>query len=154
MAGWVDGAVQVLAEQAGSAPGVRVGTLAVVDAERGVWVSCGGDAPVEARSTVPLSPTLAGKRVLLVHEEGAADRPIVIGVVQDAPVIREMPARGREVRIEGKALHLEGDEEVTLRCGKASITLQADGRIEIRGVEIVSRARGTHKVKGATVLIN
>ena len=56
--------------------------------------------------------------------------------------------------IDGKRVCLEAEDELTLKSGKASITLQVDGRIVIKGMESVSRARGTHKVKGATVLIN
>jgi len=132
--------------------GVRVGRLAVADPAHGVAVTFPEQVaaePVPARSTVIVSAQDAGRHVVLLFEEGDAARPIIVGIVQDHPVqVR------RDVMIDGKRVCLEAEDELTLKSGKASITLQVDGRIVIKGMEIVSRARGTHKVKGATVLIN
>ncbi len=49
---------------------------------------------------------------------------------------------------------MEACESLVLQCGKARIALRADGRIEILAGEIVSRARGTHRIQGGSVQIN
>jgi len=41
-----------------------------------------------------------------------------------------------------------------LSCGKGSMSLTADGRIVIKGIEITTRALRKHKIKGGTVDIN
>jgi hypothetical protein len=49
---------------------------------------------------------------------------------------------------------IEGRDEVVLRCGQGSITLRADGKIVIKGTQLVSRASDTNKIRGASVQIN
>jgi hypothetical protein len=143
------------------AAAARVVILAAVSPTDGPAVVVDGSAAgaIPARSTVALQPADVGRSVLVVFENGDELRPIIVGVVQEAPVATPRAAARRsatrtEVRVDGKRLSLEAEEEISLRCGEASITLRADGRLVIKGMEIVSRARGTHKVKGATVLIN
>jgi Domain of unknown function (DUF6484) len=150
-----------------AAAGVRIARLAAVDLTGAPLVAIGesGADAVAARSTVQLAPADAGRSAVLVFEEGDLRRPIVIGLLQDRPIMPlpdapaatdepEHASSRRDVRIDGRSVSLEATQELTLRCGQASVTLRADGRIVIKGMEIVSRARGTHKVKGATVLIN
>lgn len=45
-------------------------------------------------------------------------------------------------------------KQLTLRCGKSSITLTAAGKIIIRGKYIVSRSSGVHRIKSGSVQIN
>ncbi len=45
-------------------------------------------------------------------------------------------------------------KQLTLRCGDASITLTAAGKIIIRGKYIVSRSSGVQRIKGGSVQIN
>jgi hypothetical protein len=144
--------------------GVQVGVLATVDPVRGVWVMLADrqrENPRQAYSTVQLSPSDEGRRVLMHFGEGDAVRPIVIGRILDEPVVPELPAEASlrenslpEVRADGERICLEANEEIVLRCGKSSVVLRKSGEILIKGMKIVSRARGTHKVKGATVQIN
>jgi hypothetical protein len=58
------------------------------------------------------------------------------------------------VIIDGRRLVLEGHEEIVLRCGRGSITLTANGKIVLKGTELVSRSSGTNKIRGAAVNIN
>jgi hypothetical protein len=122
-----------------------------VDAVRGITVAL-ADSPeheVPARSTVAIRTSDRGRAVVVVFEDDDASRPIVTGLLLDQPVVRT-----RDVQVDGKRVRIEAETELVLRSGKASITLAADGGIAIRGMDIISRARGTHKVKGATVRIN
>jgi hypothetical protein len=49
---------------------------------------------------------------------------------------------------------LEGKEEVELRCGEATITLRANGKVLIRGAYVETRSSGTNRIKGGSVQIN
>ncbi len=59
-----------------------------------------------------------------------------------------------EVVVDGKRTQIEGSDEIVLRCGKASITLRSNGRLIIRGAYVETRASGTNRIKGGSVLIN
>ena len=61
---------------------------------------------------------------------------------------------GEILSMQGQQVELGGQESVTLRCGKASITLTADGQILLRGAYINSHSSGTQRIKGAAVRIN
>lgn len=45
-------------------------------------------------------------------------------------------------------------KQLTIRCGEASITLTAAGKIILRGKYIVSRSSGLQRIKGGSVQIN
>ena len=49
---------------------------------------------------------------------------------------------------------IEAEEEMILCCGKSSITLKKNGKIILRGTDLVSRSSGGNKIRGATVKIN
>jgi hypothetical protein len=51
-------------------------------------------------------------------------------------------------------LHLQATQELTLRVGDGSITIRADGKILIRGTDLVSHAKRTNRIKGGAVSIN
>jgi hypothetical protein len=51
-------------------------------------------------------------------------------------------------------LLIEARSNLTLKCGEGSITLRADGKILIKGKDLVSRAQRTVRIKGGTVAIN
>ncbi|MFO0590733.1 MAG: DUF6484 domain-containing protein [Polyangiaceae bacterium] len=55
---------------------------------------------------------------------------------------------------DGKRVVVEGEEEVSLRCGEASITLRRDGRVVVRGAYVETHASGTNRIKGGSVRIN
>jgi Domain of unknown function (DUF6484) len=95
--------------------------------------------------------------VLLVLENGDATLPIIVGVVSDVLPKPPSPVPGEVddgFELNGKRISFEGQEEVVLRCGKASITLRADGQVVVKGTRLMSRASETNKVRGATVQIN
>jgi len=99
--------------------------------------------------------------VLLAFEHGDPAKPIIVGVVQSSVAapggsrVNSAHSGGTQHAIvDGRRVVLKGDEEVTLICGKASITLSKDGRISLRGVEIISRASTANKIRGASVSIN
>ena len=60
----------------------------------------------------------------------------------------------KDVLIDGKRVTFDAQEEIVLRCGKASIILSRDGKIVIKGTHLLSRSRGMNKIKGGAVHIN
>jgi uncharacterized protein (DUF2345 family) len=73
---------------------------------------------------------------------------IIIGI------LAESAAPAVEVTADGKSVTVVAENEITLKCGRASITLRKDGRIVISGDYVISRARGTHRIRGGSVQIN
>src|SRR5687767_14269189 len=51
-------------------------------------------------------------------------------------------------------LLLEARHNLTLKCGDGSITIRADGKILIKGKDLVSHAQRTNRIKGGSVAIN
>ena len=44
--------------------------------------------------------------------------------------------------------------QVSLRCGESSVDLRADGKVMIRGDDVLVRAKGTQRIRAGTVAIN
>jgi hypothetical protein len=148
-----------------TASGLCLGTLvsAVPGAGlRVVYPGPDGWDPVEAHATVVVTPGDVGRQVVLAFP-GDPRRPVVLGVLQPNPVrageapqtaVAQPDSPERQVRVDGRAVEIEAERELVLRCGKSSITLRAGGDIVVKGMKIVSRARTTNKIKGGNVLIN
>ncbi len=122
--------------------GVRLGRLTGFTAEGLAQVSLPTGEALSARSLVRLGPTDAGRELALTLIEGEA---LVLGLIQPP-----LPL----VEADDETLVLEGNRQVTLRCGQASLTLTADGRVVVRGTSILSRADGPNRVQGASVQLN
>jgi hypothetical protein len=111
--------------------------------------AAGVAARVLAHVFPPGWPRPALPCTVLLHFEGGDPRcPIIVGVVQE-----RVPEGGTLV-LDLERLVLQGHREVQLRCGEASVTMQADGRVVVKGTELVSRASATNKIRGASVQIN
>lgn len=123
-----------------------VGRVVVVEANGDVLVDFRGNELGPIRARVATNETLGGKDepVLLLFENGDRRLPIIVGAVQV----------GARPGLPKRKLVFEAGEEITIACGKSSITLRRDGRVVIKGTELVSRASATNKIKGATVQIN
>jgi len=107
--------------------------------------------PLAARSVLPLGKTTLGREVALMFEEGDPNRPVVMGVVEDVGAKRPQPV---ELVLDKKKFVFTAEQEIVLRCGKASITLTRAGKVLIRGAYILNRSSGVNRIKGASVQIN
>jgi hypothetical protein len=85
-----------------------------------------------------------GDEVLVWRPAVPAERGIVLGKVEPPGAEAETPSE----------LVVEARENLTLRCGDGSITLRADGKILIKGKDLVSHAQRTNRIKGGSVAIN
>jgi hypothetical protein len=162
-------AAELLERAAQPVTGVRVGWIAGFDVQRGVLVDFPGSAgPVPARSIVPLDHAAAERAAaekagaVLQFENGDPRLPVLMGLLQPAvqtPLLDALlsgPAPGAklEAKVDGKRVVIEGKDEIVLRCGQASITLQRNGKVVVRGTYLETRATGTNRIKGGSVQIN
>jgi hypothetical protein len=150
---------RILAQRVGWIAGVSAGAL-LVDFRGNTR------GPIAARATVQLDPGAAlaavGSRqeAVLAFEDGDPALPIVVGLVQPSLptmidlVLEEVVPEEQGSMVDGKRVLLEGEDEVVLRCGAASITLRRNGKIVIRGTYVESHAAGTNRIKGGSVRIN
>lgn len=162
--------VEVPPQEPAAAPAARLGWIAGVSADGLALVDHVGNgaAPLAARSTVVLGraalETAAARRqpVVLLFDGGDPARPIIVGLVVDrapaaeAPVLAEVSraARPEVAEVDGRRVCIEGEDEIVLRCGEASITLRRNGKVVLRGTYLESHAQGTNRIKGGSVQIN
>jgi hypothetical protein len=144
----------------------RIATVLDVLADGRVVVDYDGNprGPVAARCAEGLfaGPSRIGHDgAVLLFENGDPDKPMVVALLGRARAepmnvleLKRVGAAPRECVIDGEKLVLEGRDEIVLRCGDGSITLRADGKIVLKGREIVSRAFESNRIKGSTVNIN
>jgi hypothetical protein len=98
-----------------------------------------------------------GDVVLVWSDETTRHRPVVLGRIAGSPAEPLVPD-GEVQDAEGKTipdtLLLEAKESMTLRVGDGSITIRADGKILIKGKDLVSHAQRVNRIKGGSVAIN
>jgi hypothetical protein len=105
----------------------------------------------KTRSPKNVATATVGEQQLAPAIEKQAPSSAEQGSVPCAP---NADASTLEVDIDGETLTLSAYKRIVLRCGKASIVLNADGTIEIRGTELLSRASGQNAIRGASVSLN
>ena len=86
--------------------------------------------------------------------------PVIMGVFQN-PILtlsnsgiksgNDLGITQNEANQETK---IEAEKSVRISCGKASILLSQDGRVEIRGTAIVQHSTGLNRIRGASVKLN
>jgi hypothetical protein len=64
------------------------------------------------------------------------------------------PVKPLDAIVDGRRVVLHAADEILLECGASSILLRKDGKIVLKGTQIVSRASGRHKIRGSSVQIN
>lgn len=126
--------------------------------------------PQLAVSTLPVTRQHIGRQVALLFASGDLRRPVIVGFIQN-PLDEllenfSLPAENVEaspapqaasqevVKVDGRQVVIEGQDEVVLKCGEASITLTKAGKIVIRGKYLLSRASGVNRILGGSVQVN
>lgn len=92
-----------------------------------------------------------GDNVLVWLPENEQERGVVLGRIgpSRAPVVE--PGKKQDTPDE---LVIEAKKNLTFKCGDGSITLRKDGKILIKGKDLVSRAKRMNRIKGSSVAIN
>ena len=147
--------------------GVVIGTLVAIDADGRPRVDFAGSVaryPLAARSTSSLTEDDLGRDVALMFEAGDPRKPVLLGVIRDPQPVPDRvdrdeaagdePGPRLDAEADGQRLVLTADQEIVLRCGKASITLTRAGKVLIRGAYLLSRSSGVNRIKGGSVQIN
>lgn len=106
-------------------------------------------ATVAARAATAIGEGDVGREAALLFEGGDPARPIVMGLLHAARA-----ANSVAVESSGERLVLSAEQEITLRCGEASITLTRAGKVLIRGAYVLTRAEGLNRIQGGAVEIN
>jgi hypothetical protein len=153
---------------------VKIGCLAPGSKAGALLVDFEGNAagPLAARSVAALNQAtirealMSRQPVVLLFENGDPRLPIIVGLLPldpgavllgpllHSPAASPATANPTEARVDGKRVVLEGEREVVLRCGDASITLHRDGKLVLRGAYIETTATGLNRIRGGSVKIN
>jgi hypothetical protein len=136
----------------GAAGEVTIGRVCGLDADGGLLVDYDGNpagAPLPAIATVAHDATATGREVALAFLDGDPLRPLALGLVRPRAAPQPAPADA-----EPEHLVLTAKRDVTLRCGRASITLTRAGKVLVRGTYLSLRSSGMQRITGASVQIN
>lgn len=113
------------------------------------------ETAVSARSTAQLNADDVGKEVALLFEGGNPRLPLIIGKIHRPRAEKiESSEKQTTAELDGEHIVLAAKQTITLKCGKASITLTNAGKIIIRGAYLLSRSSGVNRIKGGSVQIN
>jgi hypothetical protein len=141
-------------------PAVVVGKLiAFADSGSAAVVSrlgsSSGFVHSKARSTVELDESYLGRLVVLAFEDGDEHRPIIMGVIRhSARRSPDAPPSPVQLDVDDNRVTITANEQLVLRCGKASLSMSKEGKVVVYGTYISSRSSGVHRIKGGSVEIN
>lgn len=105
---------------------------------------------IPGRSLVPLTQDDVGVEVALLFEDGERLRPLIIGRIVD----HVRPGGDKTILQDGEPIRIEADARLELVCGKAKIVLEKNGRITIRGSNVVSHASSANRIRGGSISLN
>lgn len=105
---------------------------------------------VRARSLARLDASDVGSEVALLYEDGDSGRPLIVGKIVEPRLREDAPVVARD----GERVRIDARERIELRVGKASIVMEKDGHITIRGTYLVSHASAANRIRGGSVNLN
>jgi len=132
--------------------GVVIGVLLGFEAGVPLVVFPGNprDTALPARCLADLTSAMIGAEVALLFEGGDATRPLIVGRIVE-PVRRSSTPN---VVRDGERVRITGEERIELRGGKATIIMEKDGHITIRGTYVTSQASATNRIRGGSIDLN
>lgn len=140
-----------------SLAGAVRGVLTGLSAEGDPLVDfCGNPAQnaLVAVGTLAVQREDIGKEAILLFDDGDAARPILVGLVQVPGSAPKESPRSVDVTLDGRRLTLSAEQEISITCGEASITLTRAGKILIKGTYLLSRSTGPNRIKGGSIQLN
>lgn len=144
--------------QATDDQGVVIGALVGIDKDKQPLVVFPGnleESGIIAKSTTVFNRDDIGCEVALLFVNADKRSPLVIGRIQHPKT--EIQAEVSEpvaIKLDDEHLIFSAKQSITLKCGKASITLTKAGKVIIRGDYVLSRSSGVNRIKGGSVQIN
>ncbi|PKA43465.1 DUF6484 domain-containing protein (plasmid) [Rhizobium sullae] len=132
--------------------GVVIGVLLGFEAGVPLVVFPGNprETAMPARSLAELTSAMIGAEVALLFEGGNATRPLIVGRIVETARKSSTPNVVRD----GERVRITGHERIELRCGKATIIMEKDGHITIRGTYVTSHASAANRIRGGSVNLN
>ena len=120
------------------------------------------------RTLVAVGDHMIGQEVLVLFEGGDIESAVILGVIKNCAKSRQgdpVPAGVvlnehrrslslLDVEHSENSVEINASQKIVFRCGASSITLQADGRVIVRGDDVLIRSVGLNRIKGASVQIN
>jgi len=148
-----------------SSSGLLIGRITAIQDNGNPLVAFDGETqvkPIEALTVVPLDRNSVGKDIAISFAQNQGGIPIVMGLIRRMldDVLNGVDAKPEaseskpEVIVDGNKLELSAPEEVTIRCGEASITLNKKGKILIKGEHMLNRISGAYKIKSGSIELN
>lgn len=113
-------------------------------------------------SMAPFPSLTEGSRVLFACNE-AQTQGYILGLVTSyeaattKPLMTQTEYVGspqKAVQVTGQHVQVSAQKTLSLVCGESRLTLDQHGNIEVKGVNVSSRAKRNQKIKGGTVEIN
>lgn len=96
-----------------------------------------------------------GQDVLVIFVHGNLDEPVILGMMENSSEERVIMQEGPvDALIDGERVVIRAETEMVFTCGEGSITLRKDGKIVMKGKDILSQAYGVNKIKGGDVQLN
>ena len=144
-------------EQVKHIDGVIIGLLVGFNDDNQPLIAYPGnteETAIPARTTTPLDEDALGKEVAVLFEQGDPSCPLIIGRIQHPECQTETNSNPITAQLDGEHLVLSAEKDITLKCGKASITLTRAGKILIRGAYLSSHSSGVNRIRGGTVHVN
>lgn len=112
-------------------------------------------AALSASTTVDLDESHIGDDVVLQFEDGDPSKPIIIGRLRRPRPWPVAPAAEQvQIEADGRRLLVQAQDQITFRCGQASITLTRAGKVLIQGTYVSSKSTGVNRIKGGSVQLN
>ncbi len=113
-------------------------------------------SPVAAVCLVQLGSEHIGRQVALQFQQGDITRPVILGLLYAsvAPLVQGGPTLPPVAAANEEEVVVSAKRKLTLQCGAASISLDVDGNIEIRGENLLSRASRQNRIKGSSISLN
>lgn len=108
------------------------------------------ETAVPARTLTELASDMIGAEVALLFQDGDPLCPLIVGRIVE-PVRK---ASSPQVIRDGERVRIVGEERIELRCGKATILMEKDGRITIRGTYVTSQASAANRIRGGSIDLN
>ena len=96
-----------------------------------------------------------GVDVAFISENGDEQTGFVLGIIERPDAIPSSVASATIDRDgEASIIKIQARQRLELTCGRAALTMNADGTVVLKGTTVVSRASGLNKIRGAAVRIN
>jgi hypothetical protein len=116
----------------------------------------GFDCNVLRLTAAPPSDLRVGLEVIFLADGTDDERGYIVGVIDGGPTAEVSPSTDARVEVDGEpsVVRLHARQRLELTCGRASLTMNADGTVVLKGTTVISRASGVNKIRGAAVRIN